>query len=121
MHQYLLERDMLARRSVGERDRAEISLFFDLLIHPQVAAVFFAIVSSFAFHSFCFFFFSYTFHVLLFFKSLHLVCSDSSGLRYSLISSSHLFLGLRKGMFVLMVPSIAGFHSVILVDPSFFR
>ena len=58
-------------------------------------------------------------HVSLFFISLPFISSVSSGLRNSLISSSHLFFGLPTGLYVWCLMLRPGFHSATLFAQSF--
>ena len=55
-------------------------------------------------------------NVSQFFKSFPLDSSDSSCLKKSLISSSHLFLGLPTNLFVLTLLMRPGFHSAAFLD-----
>ena len=67
-------------------------------LSTEIAAAVFAYSLSIAFHLSRFF--ATLIHVLLLFISFPVVVSVSSGLRNSLISSSHLFFGLSTGLFV---------------------
>ena len=59
-------------------------------------------------------FFATLIHVSLFFVSFPFVSSVSSGLRNSLISSSHLFFGLSTGLFVWCLGPRTGFHFAVV-------
>ena len=70
--------------------------------------------SSAFFHFSCFF--AWCICVSSFLRSFPFVFSFFSSSRNSLISSSHLFLCLQTGLFVLMLVSSPGFHSATFLD-----
>ena len=88
-----------------------VSAHLTLIILP---AAFCVNSSSFIFHISCFF--ACNINVSFLFGRFLLPLQFPLGLKKSLISSSHLFLGLPSGLFVLMSVLRPGFHSDVFLD-----